>query len=170
MHCTLQFFLLHFAGSTPKEGPTHTPGAHRACWQPVRSSRFGLRSGAAFCICLDAWVVFRAGAKEHTLQQFSRETTDVVRAAKAGVGFEIGSKPHLCLLPPCHPQNEKVILAQDAGSLPGVFLCTSQQASLLTSPGLGSLRHKIRGENAYHLASSVLFRSQTNEVWGRKRE
>ena len=67
----------------------------------------GRGSGAAFCICLNSWVVFRAGAKENILQQFSWETTEVGKAAKLRVGFEVGSAPLSLPNDFCHPQDER---------------------------------------------------------------
>ena len=67
----------------------------------------GRGSGAAFCICLNSWVVFRAGAKENLLQQFSWETTEVGKAAKLRVGLEVGSAPPSLTNDFCHPQDKR---------------------------------------------------------------
>lgn len=55
------------AWSSPGREPSSRD--HRLCLAP-RGTRDGLRWGAAFCIRLIAWVVSRAGAREHILQQF----------------------------------------------------------------------------------------------------
>lgn len=77
-----------------------------------KRERSGLRSGAAFCICLNTWVVFRAAAKEHILQQFSWETTEVGKAAKRAVGLEVGSTPLPLPNTSGHPQDKKVLLTR----------------------------------------------------------
>lgn len=52
-------------------------------------------------------MVFRVTAKENILQQFSWETTEVGKAAKLRVGFEVGSAPLSLPNDFCHPEDER---------------------------------------------------------------
>ena len=98
-----------FLGSTclelTWEGTRHRETTGHAWLQDTAAMGRGL--GAAFCICLNAWVVFRAGAKENILQQFSWETTEVGKAAKLRVGLEVGSTPPPLPNDFCHPQDKR---------------------------------------------------------------
>lgn len=83
------------------------PRDHRLCLAP-RSTHFELMSGAALCICVNIWVVFRASAKEHIWQQFGW-ATEVGENSKAR--SEFGDRLHASIWPIafCHPQDAEVL-------------------------------------------------------------
>lgn len=66
MHCTGQFFLLQLLEAHLRKDP-HTRSPQGMLVASEKQSLWAEVRGCILHLPRDAWVVFRAGAKEHTL-------------------------------------------------------------------------------------------------------
>lgn len=90
--CSGFYFLGAHLGGKP------APGDHRACLAP-RRTRYGLRSWAAFCICLNVWVVFRAGARSAYCSNLAGRPQKWVKQQSLERAWRCAPHPESCQTP-----------------------------------------------------------------------
>ena len=90
--CSGFYFLGAHLGGKP------APGGHRACLAP-RHTRHGLRSWAAFCICLNAWAVFGAGARSAYCSNLAGRPQKWVKQQSLEWAWRCAPHPDSCQTP-----------------------------------------------------------------------